>query len=125
MPGSFSSNRFCAESSEAGAMWNCMSGDSRPGRVRTQPNTTPAVRPRPRGIEEGASRRPALAVFHRHLVVAEAFLGAVVVVLVARKARRLGGVDEGIAQPVRLAHVGDVQQPALAAARVAFHLVVF
>src|SRR6185369_3317016 len=42
----------------------------------------PEVRPGAGGIEEGARRRLAFAVLHRHLVVAEAFLIAVVVVLV-------------------------------------------
>ena len=80
------------------------------------------IRPAARRVEEGARRRPALAVLHRHLVVAEAFLVAVVVVLVLRIAARLGGIDEGVTKRVRLAHVGDVQQAALAAAVVAVRL---
>ena len=77
------------------------------------------VRPVAGGIEEGARRRLAFAVLHRHLVVAEAFLVAVVVILVLRIAGGRGGIDEGIAQLVGVAHVGDVQRAALAAAVVA------
>ena len=70
-------------------------------------------------VEEGPRRRPAFAVLHRHLVVPEAFLGAVVVILVLREAARFGCVDEGVAERMRLAHLGHVKRPALAAAAVA------
>jgi hypothetical protein len=41
------------------------------------------------------------------------------------KTARLGGIDEGIAELVRLAHLGDVQQPTLTAAFIATAFEVF
>ena len=78
---------------------------------------------RPRaGIEEGARGGPAPALLLRHLVIAEPFLLAVVVVRIARTAFGRGRIDERIQQFGAFDHVGDVQQAAAAARFVAARL---
>ena len=66
-------------------------------------------------VEEGAGKAVAFAVFLGNLVVAEAFLIAVVVVFVNWEAFSLGSLNPGVANLVMLAHVGDVQRAAFAA----------
>ena len=77
------------------------------------------IAPRPRGIEEGARRRPAPPILLRHLVVAEAFLPAVVVVGVLRKTLGRRGVDHRVEDLVPFDHVGNVQWSAASARVVA------
>ena len=75
-------------------------------------------------IEEGARGGPAAAVLLRHLIVVEAFLGAVVVVGVGGPAFGRGGGDHGIADLVAFAHRHHVERAAAAARFVARALVV-
>ncbi len=68
--------------------------------------------------------RPAPAVLGGELEIAGAFLGGAVEIVVARVARLLRGCDEGFAQRMRLAHIGDRERPAGAVQFVAAALLV-
>ena len=66
------------------------------------------------GLEIADRGRPAASVLGGELEIAGAFLGGAVEVVVARVACLLRGLDEGLAQRVRLAHIGDSERPAAA-----------
>ena len=61
-------------------------------------------------IEKAARGGPAFAVLLRDLIIAEAFLAAVVVIFVAGETFGAGGVDEGVQKFGFLDHVGDMQR---------------
>ena len=80
---------------------------------------------RPGRFQKRARGGPAFAVLLGDLVVAEAFLLAVVVVRIARIALGRGGVDEGVQQFGAFPHFGNVQHAALVAGGIALALEIF
>src|SRR5271155_3423327 len=66
----------------------------------------------PRLLQITDRRRPAPAVVGRELKIAGAFLARPVENVVALKSGLLDRRDEGFAQRMRLAHIGDLEMPA-------------